>query len=671
MDKNTKTVFSLTAVRFAPFLAAGLCAVYFTGCVFLVIPAAVLLAAALLFCRKAAVSAAGLFAGSLIMSVFVTLYVSPVLQWGGQTVHSRLVIAEVTEETEDMQQVVARTEINGVGTSVRLRGEFSAAEGDIVEADVAYRIPAERFRAADISAEIFLYGEAENVVPVTDAGFDIRSVIPQTRSRFIARVDSALCGDERAVVLSMMFGDGSALSAGMREALCVSGVTHYTAVSGTHLSIITAAMIELFLDRKRRASAVISALMVPIGIIFFNGSLSVMRAGVMLMIYYSAPVLGRKAEGLNTLCAAAAAIMIVSPTAAADAGFAMSVLGVFGVAVVSPRISRQALRRIKPGRAVTKKIAEALMASFCATVCTAPVSIGVFGGISLAGVFTSALLMPFMTAGMTLVFVGCISGLQFVTAAAYPFVKVLAAVPAFVGKARGLWVAMDFKGAVYIAVLAAVMLAAAAFFWEDYGALCGRMFALLTAFSLVMPLYSRAQRYEIVFDCGSGSAVAAVCAGNEAFVLISGSGTNIARTAADCLRRNGITHIRSISAPDADLRGVVSISELGMMFGAETVITSASMQEETARELPSADVRTGAGGIAVSGLTIASAMINTPCDADIALYYGRAERITESGSGTAVYFFTPADELPENGVNIYDEGGCRIALGKFDTITLK
>lgn len=669
MDKNTKAVLSLPAVRFAPFLAAGLLIEYFTGWGILVIPAAAVLVISLIRHSKAALPAAAFIAGMISMSVFTAAYIAPMLKYSGQTVHSVMLIQEITSESHDIIRATAVADINGTAASVRITGSFNAEAGDIIEADVKYSVPNEKYRSAEFSNGIFLYGTVENAKVCSYGKFNIGRLIYMIRRNFIFRVKCAFSGDEQAVILSMMFGDDSYVSATLREALCISGVTHYTAVSGTHLTIIAAIMLELFLDRRKISASVISVLLILASITFFGCSLSVLRAGIMLALYYAAPIFERKTESLNTLCAAASVIMLFSPSAILDAGFLMSVLGVFGAAVVSPRICKYLLHKVR-GR-FARKIAQAFVMSFCATVCTSPVSIAAFGGISAAGAAVSVLIMPFMTAGMVSVLLYGITGMKLVAAAVLPFAKVLTAVPMFVGQFRSLWITMDFEGAVYIAALAALMLTMAAFFGEETAALCGRMFALLTAFSLAMPLYSRANRHEIDFSCNSGSAIAAVCVENEAYVLISGSGVSIARSAADCLRRNGITHIKCISAPNADLAGTLSISELAEMFGADEIVTSEFAAPHFETTLHSTEVYVGTGELDVSGLTIASAKTNAPCGADVVLYYGRARKITESGSGTAVYFSQSQDELPENGVNIFLDGNYSITLEKYDTVTLK
>lgn len=669
MDKNTRAVFSLPAVKAASFLLAGLLIEYFLGWGILVLPAIAVIVISLKRYKKAVLPAAAFLAGMMTMGFWVGTYISPVLDYDGQTIRTLMLIQDVAEETQDLQRVTALADINGLKAAVRLTGNFMAESGDVVEADVKYSVPDDRYKAADLSEEIFLYGTAENVAKSSDDRFFVSRIIYMARRNCITRVKNAFSGDEQSVICSMMFGDDGFVSAKMREALCVSGVTHYTAVSGTHFTIFAAILLELFLDRRKKTSSVISVLMIPIGMLFFGYSLSVLRSGIMLAIYYAAPIFNRRSECFNTLCAAASAILLFSPLAILDAGFLMSVLGVFGAAVVAPRICGYLFEMVR-GRAL-RKIVQALTVSFCATVCTAPVSIGVFGGISLAGIFVSAVLIPFMMAGMVLIFLYGLTGMGIIAVAAFPFVKALAVVPMFVGQCRGLWLTMDFRGAVYIAVLSALLLAAAAFIGDDFVALCCRAFAVLTAFSLAMPLYSRANRHEINFACNAGSAAAAVCVENEAYVLISGGGVNIARNAADCLRRNGVTHIRCISAPDADLAGAISIAELAEIFGAERIVTSSFAAGHFETLLPLAEVYVGAGEIDVSGASIASEKINTPCNADVVLYYGRSGKITESGSGTALYFSPSQDELPENGVNIFSDGDFHITLEKYDTITLK
>lgn len=669
MDKNTKALLSLPAVRFAPFFAAGMLAAYHTEAAGLIFAAAALLALSLIKFRKAAVSAAGLLAGMLVMTLYSALYIAPITEYDGKTVRGEMLVTEISSTSQDTQRLTAEINLGGRTTSVRVSGQINAEVGDIVTADITLSLPPEKYRDSELSNGILLYGSAENVSEVKSSGFSLRKAVSALRQQCISNVKACFEGDAEAVLLSMMFGEDSLLTARLSDAFAVSGTTHFTAVSGTHFMIFATVLPELFFDRKKRVGAVVSAALVPVGILFFGFSPSVIRAGVMLLIFSAAPLFCRRSECLNTLCVAASGIMLFSPSTVTDAGFAMSVLGVLGAAVVGPRIGELICGRIR--NAALRKAANAVVISTCAVICTAPVSIGISGGISLVGAFATIILLPFLSAGMTLILLLGITGQSLFAVAAFPFAQVLTHVPLLLGKVRLFWLPLDFEGADIIAGLAAAMVIIAAFFGEEFHKCCAGMFAALTAFSLAMSFYSRENRHEINFVSSGNSAAAIVCIKDEASLLISGSGSGIARTMSDCLRKNGITRLNIISAPDADFSGALSIAQLYEIFGAETIVTSEYGAETLRREEVSAALSVGDGIIDISGTTLAAAKAGSKCSEDIVLYYGYTREAPENNAGTAVYFSSAQKLLPENGINISGKDVFTLELERNYEVTLK
>ncbi|MGN1423835.1 MAG: ComEC/Rec2 family competence protein [Oscillospiraceae bacterium] len=668
MDKNTKALLSLPAVRFAPFFAAGLLAgYYFLSVWILIIVAAGLFAVSMIKFRKAAVQAAGLLAGLLVMSLYSALYIAPITEYGGKTVRGELYIEEISSNSQNTQRVVAEINLGGRKTSVRVTGQIGAFVGDIVTADITLSLPPEKYRSAELANGVLLYGTAENVSR-TSRRLSLKTAIAFLRKYCISNVKSCFDGDMEAVLLSMMFGDSSQLTARLEDAFAVSGTSHFTVVSGTHFTIFAAILPELLFKKKKRVGALISVALVPLGILFFGAAPSVLRAGIMLLILNSAPLFCRRSECLNSLCVAAAAIMLFSPLTALDAGFAMSVLGVFGAAVVGPRISAVLCRRIN--RPIIKKAAGAFVISACAVICTAPVSVSLFGGISLVGALLAPILLPFLSAGMVLIMLLGFTGQAFFALFALPSAAVLTYVPLFFGQVRQLWLPLDFEGAAYIAGLSAVVVITAAFFGDEFHRLCAGMFALLTAFSVAMSLFSRENRHEINFVSSGKSAAALVCMKDEAALLISGSGSGITRTAAEYLRKNGIMHISIISAPEADYNGSSSIAALAELFGAEKIVTTQAAADALRRSDTAAEVTVGEGIFAISGTTLAAAKAGSSCSEDIVLFSGYKRSVPENSAGLAVYFSAAQKLLPENGINIAELEVLTLPLDKNEEVTL-
>ena len=81
MEQRYKAIFTLPAVRFAPFLAAGMLLAYFAGSVFVWIIPAAAISAIVAAIKKNKLSAcfAGLSAGLLLMTLHVNFYCKPIL----------------------------------------------------------------------------------------------------------------------------------------------------------------------------------------------------------------------------------------------------------------------------------------------------------------------------------------------------------------------------------------------------------------------------------------------------------------------------------------------------------------------------------------------------------------------------------------------------------------
>ncbi|KAA3606979.1 MAG: DNA internalization-related competence protein ComEC/Rec2 [Calditrichaeota bacterium] len=138
----------------------------------------------------------------------------------------------------------------------------------------------------------------------------------------------------------IILGDKSEISPEMKEDFANSGIIHLLAVSGLHVGFI--ALIILTLG---------SVFRFPLGgkILFLFGSLlfyslltdlrpSVIRASLMLFIFYLGTYLQRRSNGLNSVSAAGVLILIFAPSQAFDLGFQLSFSAVFGILIFEPII---------------------------------------------------------------------------------------------------------------------------------------------------------------------------------------------------------------------------------------------------------------------------------------------------------------------------------------------
>ena len=650
MDDKFAAVLKLPLVKFAPAYAVGLIAGAFLplpACAALVIAAAFGTALPKLLGRNISAGSLGFAVGILLMSLYMIFLYRPIAELGGKALRAECLVTGVESVRGDRAVYIVKLHAEGLPVTARLFGEDIAQTGDRFEALIEFNEADEGY--GSIAYGIDLTGNLQEIALI-NRGFSLEGAANALRERTISLIRRNIGGDEGALAVSMLFGDSSLLSAELEEAVIISGTAHFTAVSGTHFAIFFAILLELMAGKHKMARAAISLVLVPVAVIFFGASASVIRSAIMLAICNCAPLLGRKPETLNSLCFAVVAMTATSPAVILNAGFQMSVLGVFGTAIVGERFYSESRLRL-PGRLKRMGcVIKPVIVSACAVVCTAPVVLYFFGGVSLAGAFTSALLIPFIAAVMLFAILAGITGMPALLVPAAVLMKIICAVIKFIGGSGSLWLPMDFDGAVLLALICAALISLAGIAPKKlFGYGTGGFAALLlTSLTICAVLRSSRCRIELISDGSSGAA--AVISKNTAVVYIAGTGAGFTGELSEALRKNGVLEIECIIAPELDSCGAVTIGHIADMIPTRTIY-SPYMPE---RLCPESDViRGSAEYISAGGITISAAKTgDTLNNADIVMYSGYVRSVPENSAGLAVYLSSTQRELPENGINI-------------------
>ena len=127
------------------------------------------------------------------------------------------------------------------------------------------------------------------------------------------------------------------LNDSIKSAFTTLGISHLTAVSGLHLSVITGVL--LFILKKfrvnKRISSVISILITIFYMMLADFSGSIVRAGIMLIVILCAEFFGMRGDSLNSL-GIAVTVLCLNPYAVCDIGAVLSVTCILAVVVVFP-----------------------------------------------------------------------------------------------------------------------------------------------------------------------------------------------------------------------------------------------------------------------------------------------------------------------------------------------
>lgn len=638
--------------------AVGFGLMFFCGCLagcilgrtitVIIACAASILALVSFLSHRGRVWAAGLLLGLSAITAYFCLYAQPLEQLAGTSQRTELRILSTTEYSKGWSISKAFCILNNIPTVIYLEGNYSANIGDGIEAEI-FLEQAEQ-NTYNMSDGIVLCGEVCEIFSAK-SNFSLLYHTETLRNDAARNLD-LLGGDEAQLCRGLLLGDTSEFSLRLRRDITYSGVNYMTAVSGAHLTLCVFLLTELFGKKSPRLTAGISVAAAVLLALFFGLKPAVLRAAIMLIICRAEVIFCRRADTLNSLCIALTLLTVFTPNAAVDPALQMSALGVFGTAILGNAVCglhRFGFERFR----LLALIKQAAVLSLCAVICIAPVSVSLFGGISIAEVAASVALSPFFTAAVAL-------GLPVMCGV--PLILPLRAVMVcfrgilgFFGEMDWVWLPMDHVFAVPLMVIAAVLLIAAAFL-PEHSKRSIRLFGLCLLLNFCISLGNNAARNQIDFISDGKSGAAVISCGRQSAVIICGDARSLSYTLYDRLIRNGCGEIVLINAPQLDYNGLVGLREVTELFPTKCLLCPEELIL-SAENLFEADTKQGAAEdtLTVNGKTIACAKVGDTVNADIGLFYGYTRNIPKSGAGLSAYASSRQELLPEGGVNIYNE----------------
>ncbi len=182
---------------------------------------------------------------------------------------------------------------------------------------------------------------------------------------------------------AMLLGDESTFDPGLRQAYSETGVIHIVSISGSHVGVLFAAIAFLLSGIRGRAGSwirlAVGVTVIWCYVLMAGAPPSAIRAALMFSIIGAGTVLSREAHPLNTLFAAAIALLCANPAWLFSVGFQLS----FG-AVLSLIIFYQPIRSLWPqSNKALRLIWNGIAASLAAEMLTAPLVIYYFHNFPL------------------------------------------------------------------------------------------------------------------------------------------------------------------------------------------------------------------------------------------------------------------------------------------------
>jgi len=225
------------------------------------------------------------------------------------------------------------------------------------------------------------------------------------------------------------------LSYEMRQLFVFTGTLHIFAISGSHV-VVFGGIIVVVLGMFRISSIYWGFFLGPLlcAYTFASGmQSSAVRACIMALIYWSAPIVRRRADALTALCISALLILSIAPTQLQETGFILSFVCVLGLIVLFPLINSpvQALlipdplrlqaesKTITFGRSVAGIIWSTVSMSLAAWLASVPLIAYYFGNFTPIGMLSNLIVIPLsffvlLTGCLSLVLGACVTSLAVV-----------------------------------------------------------------------------------------------------------------------------------------------------------------------------------------------------------------------------------------------------------------
>ncbi|HSQ38025.1 MAG TPA: ComEC/Rec2 family competence protein, partial [Acidimicrobiia bacterium] len=239
----------------------------------------------------------------------------------------------------------------------------------------------------------------ERLGPATDPLFAAGNLLRQRVMEGVARFEDRPAA---ALLLGFLIGDESGLPDADREALRLSGLSHFVAVSGSNVAIFLAAWWlaagPLAWGPRRRALLGLAGL--AIFVVVTRWEPSVVRAATMAGLVLGGRLAGVALDGWTALGGAVTLLLLVSGDLAGDPGFQLSVAATAGVLAGSRLFAGR-----RPRWAWT-----ALGATVSAQAAVAPLLLVLFGSVPLFAPLTNVAAAPLVALSTAVGGVGVATG---------------------------------------------------------------------------------------------------------------------------------------------------------------------------------------------------------------------------------------------------------------------
>ncbi len=256
----------------------------------------------------------------------------------------------------------------------------------------------------------------EKIEPVNKPGPWLRHRLEHIRRTVGAFFDAHLAAPPSAILRALIIGDKSQLDPELRASFTRVGVAHVLAISGLHIGLVAIVAYGAWrwlLARSQYALLMwsvpkLAALFtLPVVLLYAGlagGSVSTLRAVIMVAVFLAALLLDQKEEVFRSLALAALVVSLIWPGAIFDASFQLSFVAVLAIFLGLHRFqswwdNRDETRAVALSpwrRRFRRRAGLYCLVTLSATVGTLPLVATHFHTVPLVGFAANLLVVPFL-----------------------------------------------------------------------------------------------------------------------------------------------------------------------------------------------------------------------------------------------------------------------------------
>ncbi len=353
----------------------------------------------------------------------------PAVSYNGKTCDVYAVlISEPEYEYGNCYYIARATKIDSEDVDIKLRLTFSnvpdAEPYDEIHGEFTFYIPGASNDAslfANKSNGIFIAAYPSNgefeVVSVPENKKPFGKTIIEIRTAIKNAVYRTLPNENGALAVALLIGDKSGLPSDILNYFSFIGISHIICVSGYHLSLWSMLIFEIL--RKTRVGDRIASLICSAAVVLFmfisGMTYSVIRAGIMMLVYLASNILLRKRDSLNSLGFSLMLIAVLNPFAMGSASLQLSALATTGIIFYSssfaPKIDSLIDNiKINPIKRLVRSVVSTFMITLSATAFTLPVSLSLYNRFNFVVFAANLIAVPLSGICMVLCALGALVG---------------------------------------------------------------------------------------------------------------------------------------------------------------------------------------------------------------------------------------------------------------------